>query len=181
MAGLERDITSVLKELGMPDARFGIEHDLSGDLTSDGLDKVKFLFSSNKGVEPDDISKIASGGELSRLMLSVKSLISKKNLLPTIIFDEIDIGVSGNIAGKVGAILKKMAKNMQVVAITHLPQIAGMGEVHYLVYKVVREGTTKTLMKKLERQERIGEIAKMLGDGSITVSASKMAVELLKN
>jgi DNA repair protein RecN (Recombination protein N) len=178
---LEHNITSLLKELGMPDARFRIEHLCSPDLTVDGIDKVKFLFSSNTGIELDDVSKIASGGELSRLMLSIKSLISQKNLLPTIIFDEIDNGVSGNIAGKVGGILKKMAAKMQVIAITHLPQIAGMGEHHLLVYKITDKGTTRSLIKKLERGERIDEIAKMLGKGDITVSASKLAVELLKN
>jgi len=178
---LEKNITNILTELGMPDARVKIDHHISTDLTRDGLDKVKFLFSSNKGVELDDISRIASGGELSRLMLSIKSLISQKNLLPTIIFDEIDIGVSGNIAGKVGVILKKMAKNMQVIAITHLPQIAGMGESHYLVFKMVEERMTKSLMRKLDREERVYEIAKMLGDGNVTLSASKMASELLKN
>jgi DNA repair protein RecN (Recombination protein N) len=178
---LEKNITNILTELGMPDARVKIDHHISTDLTRDGLDKVKFLFSSNKGVELDDISRIASGGELSRLMLSIKSLISQKNLLPTIIFDEIDIGVSGNIAGKVGVILKKMAKNMQVIAITHLPQIAGMGEIHYLVYKIVDDRMTKSLMKILDREERVNEIAKMLGNGNVTLSASKMASELLKN
>jgi DNA repair protein RecN (Recombination protein N) len=181
ISGLEMNIISILQELGMPDARVKIDHHISSDLTRDGLDKVKFLFSSNKGVELDDISRIASGGELSRLMLSIKSLISQKNLLPTIIFDEIDIGVSGNIAGKVGVILKKMAKNMQVIAITHLPQIAGKGEIHYLVYKIVEDRMTKSLMKKLDREERVNEIAKMLGDGNVTLSASKMASELLKN
>jgi DNA repair protein RecN (Recombination protein N) len=181
MIDFERDIVDLLMELGMPDAKVKIDHKLSADLTHDGLDKVKFLFSSNKGVELDDISRIASGGELSRLMLSVKSLISQKNLLPTIIFDEIDMGVSGEVAGKIGIILRKMAKNMQVIAITHLPQIAGMGEIHYLVYKVVEGEMTKSRMKKLGREERINEIAKMLSSDKVTASASKAASELLKN
>ena len=181
MIDFEKNIVNLLKELGMPDARVTIDHKLSADLTHDGLDKVKFLFSSNKGVELDDISKIASGGELSRLMLSVKSLISQKNLLPTIIFDEIDIGVSGEIAGKIGNILGKMAKNMQVIAITHLPQIAGMGEIHYLVYKITEGEMTKSLMKRLGREERINEIAKMLSSDKVTASASRTASELLKN
>ena len=177
----EKDIVGLLRELGMPDARVKIDHKLSTELTNDGLDKVKFLFSSNKGVDLDDISRIASGGELSRLMLSVKSLISQKNLLPTIIFDEIDIGVSGEIAGKIGIILRRMAKKMQVIAITHLPQIAGMGEEHFLVYKVIEEEMTKSRMKKLGREERIHEIAKMLSNDKVTASASKAASELLKN
>jgi DNA repair protein RecN (Recombination protein N) len=177
----ERDIVNLLKELAMPEARVKIDHTLSTELTLDGLDKVKFLFSSNKGIEMDDISRIASGGELSRLMLSIKSLISQKNLLPTIIFDEIDIGVSGEVAGKMGIILRKMAKKMQVIAITHLPQIAGMGEMHYLVYKVVEGEMTKTRMRKLGKEERINEIAKMLSIDKVTPSASKTASELLKN
>ena len=181
MGDFERNIVNLLRELGMPDARVKIDHTLSADLTLDGLDKVKFLFSSNKGVELDDISRIASGGELSRLMLSVKSLISQKNLLPTIIFDEIDIGVSGEVAGKIGNILKKMSKNMQVIAITHLPQIAGMGEIHYLVYKITEGEMTKSRMKKLGREERINEIAKMLSSDKVTESASRTASELLKN
>jgi DNA repair protein RecN (Recombination protein N) len=181
MGDFEKNIVNLLKELGMPDARVKMDHKLSSDLTHDGLDSVKFLFSSNKGVELDDIARIASGGELSRLMLSVKSLISQKNLLPTIIFDEIDIGVSGEIAGKIGIILRKMAKNMQVIAITHLPQIAGMGEIHYLVYKVTEGEMTKSRMKKLDREERINEIAKMLSSDKVTASASKTASELLKN
>ena len=181
MIEFEKNIINILTELGMPDARVKVDHNVYDDITHDGLDKVRFLFSSNKGVELDDISRIASGGELSRLMLSVKSLISQKNLLPTIIFDEIDIGVSGEIAGKVGAILKKMAKNMQVIAITHLPQIAGMGEIHYLVYKVIEDEMTKSRMKKLNREERINEIAKMLSSDKVTASASKTAIELLKN
>jgi DNA repair protein RecN (Recombination protein N) len=181
MIEFEKNIINILTELGMPDARVKVDHNLSDELTHDGLDKVRFLFSSNKGVELDDISRIASGGELSRLMLSIKSLISQKNLLPTIIFDEIDIGVSGEIAAKVGVILRKMAKNMQVIAITHLPQIAGMGEVHYLVYKVIEEEMTKSRMRKLNREERINEIAKMLSSDKVTASASKTASELLKN
>jgi DNA repair protein RecN (Recombination protein N) len=181
MTDFEKNIISLLKDLGMPEAKVKIDHKISDELTPDGIDKVKFLFSSNKGVELDDISRIASGGELSRLMLSVKSLISKKNLLPTIIFDEIDMGVSGEVAGKIGFILKKMAKNMQVIAITHLPQIAGMGEMHYLVYKVVEGEMTKSLMKKLGREERINEIAKMLSSDKVTASASRTASELLKN
>jgi DNA repair protein RecN (Recombination protein N) len=177
----ERDIVNLLKELAMPDARVKIDHVLSSELTHDGLDKVKFLFSSNKGIELDDISRIASGGELSRLMLSIKSLISQKNLLPTIIFDEIDIGVSGEVAGKMGIILRKMAKKMQVIAITHLPQIAGMGEMHYLVYKIIEGEMTKSRMRKLGKEERINEIAKMLSSDKVTPSASKTASELLKN
>ena len=125
------------------------------------------------------MSKIASGGELSRLMLSIKSLISQKNLLPTIIFDEIDSGVSGNIANKVGLILKKIANSMQVIAITHLPQIAGMGDYHYLVFKETDNEIAESRIKQINNDERINEIAKMLSGSKISEIAIKNAKELL--
>ena len=181
MPEFKNEITVILHELGIPDAKVKVDHHCLDGFSFDGIDKLRFLFSSNKGVEMDDVSKIASGGELSRLMLSMKSLISRNNLLPTIIFDEIDMGVSGEVAGKVGAILKKMATNMQVIAITHLPQIAGTGDTHYWVYKVIENEVTRSRMKKLTKEERIHEIAKMLSSGKITPSASKAATELLSN
>ncbi|MCX6250758.1 MAG: DNA repair protein RecN [Bacteroidetes bacterium] len=177
--GIEKSIIDLLIKLGMPDARLQIEHSITGLPYKDGIDKVRFLFSSNPGSELNEISKIASGGELSRLMLSIKSLISQKNLLPTIIFDEIDSGVSGEIAGKVGSILQKMSEDMQVIVITHLPQIAGKGHSHYWVYKSTGDGTTRSQIKLLTKQERIHEIAKMLSDEKVTESANKTANELL--
>ena len=150
-------------------------------MTRDGIDKVRFLFSANKGIEIKELSHTASGGELSRLMLSIKSMISQKNLLPTIFFDEIDNGVSGEIAGKVGAILKRMGNNMQVIAITHLPQIAGKGDQHYWVYKSELNRTTTTFIKQLSSNERVEEIAKMLSNEIVTDSAVKTANELLMN
>ena len=167
--------------LGIPDARIHLELTRCENLSEDGIDLVRFLFSANKGVELDEISKIASGGEQSRLMLSIKSMISQKNLLPTIIFDEIDNGVSGNVAGKVASILKKMGQTMQVIAITHLPQIAGQGESHFWVFKTSENDTTQTHIKKLNRDERIHEIAKMLSNKNVTSSAIKTAEELLMN
>ena len=180
ISSFEKNIVEILVQLGMNDARFKIDHSVKEETGRDGIDKVKFLFSSNKGVELDEISKIASGGELSRLMLSIKSLISQKNLLPTIIFDEIDSGISGEIAGKMGIILKKMAVKMQVIAITHLPQIAGTGDNHLWVYKVNDGDVTRSRIKKLTRDERIHEIAKMLSSGTVTDNASKAAAELLR-
>jgi DNA repair protein RecN (Recombination protein N) len=178
---MEDRITGTLKMLGIPDARFIIERTSGTELKSDGIDQVKFLFSANKGIGPDEISRIASGGEQSRLMLSIKSMISEKNLLPTVIFDEIDNGVSGIVAGKVAAILRSMGKIMQVIAISHLPQIAGQGEMHYGVYKTTVQGAAKTQIRKLNKEERVHEIAKMLSNKNITASAMKTAQELLKN
>jgi DNA repair protein RecN (Recombination protein N) len=172
-------ITEILARLALPDARLRIEHTLLGELTRDGIDSVRFLFSANPGVPMDEISRMASGGELSRLMLSIKSLISSKNLLPTILFDEIDSGVSGETAGKVGTILKAMGETMQVIAITHLPQIAGKGESHYLVFKETEKGTARTFIRKLARDERILEIAKLVSNEKITDAAVRTARELL--
>ncbi|MCX6248290.1 MAG: DNA repair protein RecN [Bacteroidetes bacterium] len=176
---LEDKIRQTLVKLGMEDARIKIELSRLEELTPDGLDEVAFLFSANKGIGLSEISRIASGGELSRLMLSIKSLISQKNLLPTIIFDEIDMGVSGEIAGKVGEILKKMGESMQVIAITHLPQIAGKGQLHYWVFKSTENGTARTQLKKLDQKERVLEIAKMLSNEKISDSAIKTAKELM--
>ena len=178
---MEKKIVEILKMLGIPDARIHLELAVCEELNEDGIDSVRFLFSANKGVELDEISKIASGGEKSRLMLSIKSMISQKNLLPTIIFDEIDNGVSGNVAGKVGSILKKMGQTMQVIAITHLPQIAGHGESHFWVFKTSEKDATKTHIKKLDRDERINEIAKMLSNKNVTSAAIRTAEELLIN
>jgi DNA repair protein RecN (Recombination protein N) len=178
---MENKIIEILKMLGIPDARIRLELTTYETLTEDGVDVVRFLFSANKGVELDEISKIASGGEKSRLMLSIKSMISQQNLLPTIIFDEIDNGVSGNVAGKVGSILRKMGQTMQVIAITHLPQIAGQGESHFWVFKTSEKEATQTNIKKLNREERINEIAKMLSNKKVTSAAMKIAEELLIN
>jgi DNA repair protein RecN (Recombination protein N) len=147
---------------------------------SDGADKVSFMFNANKGGLQKEIAKIASGGELSRLMLAVKSLISTRNLLPTIIFDEIDAGVSGDIAGKVGKILRSMAANMQVIVITHLPQIAGKGDHHFRVYKDIVKDLTVTRISKLDAEGRVEEIAKLLSDEKVTTSAVDAAKELLE-
>jgi DNA repair protein RecN (Recombination protein N) len=178
---LEEKIRQTLIKLGMPDARIQIELNHLEELSPDGVDAVRFLFSANKGIGLSEISRIASGGELSRLMLSIKSLISQKNLLPTIIFDEIDMGVSGEIAGKVGEILRKMGKSMQVIAITHLPQIAGKGQSHYWVYKSNKSEAARTQLKKLDQKERVLEIAKMLSNEKVSEAALKTAKELMGN
>jgi DNA repair protein RecN (Recombination protein N) len=177
----EQEVTQMLSKLGISMAQFRIECLDAGMLTKDGIDKVRFLFSANKGVETRDLSHTASGGELSRLMLSIKSMISQKNLLPTIFFDEIDNGVSGEVAGKVGSILKRMGTKLQVIAITHLPQIAGKGDHHYWVYKTENKLHSTTFIKHLSDKERVGEIAKMLSNEIVTDSAVKTANELLGN
>ncbi|MCX6278388.1 MAG: DNA repair protein RecN [Bacteroidetes bacterium] len=177
----EKEIIGILSRLGIPNAQFKIELLASDDLTRDGVDKIRFFFSANKGFELRELSQTASGGELSRLMLSVKSMISQRNLLPTIIFDEIDNGVSGDIAGKVGTILLAMGSNMQVIAITHLPQIAGKGSHHFWVHKSEEDKISKTFIKKLTITERIEEIAKMLSNEIVTEAARSAANELLNN
>ncbi len=177
----EKEVTGLLVSLGMIHAAFKIEHTFLENFSCDGIDKIRFLFSANKGIPLSDVSKIASGGEQSRLMLSIKSMIFQKNLLPTIVFDEIDSGVSGEIAGKVGDILFRMSKNMQVIVITHLPQIAGKGNHHYRVFKSLEKGISRTGIKKLDRKGRIEEIAKMLSDKNITSAGLQAANELLKN
>ncbi|MGM0532407.1 MAG: DNA repair protein RecN [Bacteroidota bacterium] len=176
---IEKKITSMLKELGIPNASFKIQRTNLETFNEYGLDHVKFLFSANKNVDLEDISRVASGGELSRLMLSLKSTIAETKALPTIIFDEIDSGTSGDIADKMGTIMKEMARNMQVLNITHLPQIASKGDYHYMVYKYDDNESTHTHIKQLEGDERIQEIAKMLSGEELTDTALQNAREFL--
>ena len=165
---IEKQVIEALAEMGMPNSTLKIELSLlppkGGDshLGPDGSDQVRFLFSANKGHALAEMSKVASGGELSRLMLSIKSLIARYTALPTIIFDEIDTGISGEVANKVGQIMERLAGNLQVISITHLPQIASKGQSHYFVYKDDGSATTYTRIKQLTEPERVVEIAKML-------------------
>jgi len=183
---IETNVLSSLAEMGMGNAALSIELSSSADrnsplggLGAHGLDIVKFLFTANKGHALAEMSKVASGGELSRLMLSIKSLIAKNTALPTIIFDEIDTGVSGEVANKVGQIMERLADNLQVITITHLPQIASKGQNHYFVYKDEEGATTYTRIKQLDKQERVMEIAKMLSGDKPGESALQNARELL--
>ena len=144
-----------------------------------GKDEIQFLFAANKGSDFGLLKKVASGGEMSRIMLAVKAILSQYSSLPTIIFDEIDTGVSGEIANKMAQIMKKMSLSMQVFAITHLPQIAGKGKDHFKVYKKVESEQTKSELKLLSPDERITEIAQMLSGSTITESALQHAKELL--
>jgi DNA repair protein RecN (Recombination protein N) len=177
---IESKITELLKQLGMPNARFRISISRKKDFASTGIDTADFLFSANKQTDPEDIARIASGGELSRVMLSLKSLLTKSKNLPTIIFDEIDAGVSGEVADKVGQILSGMGKYMQVVNITHLPQVASRGTMHYHVYKEDAGDSTITRIKLLSPGERILEVARLLSGSEVTETAIKNAKELIK-
>ncbi|HPE19176.1 MAG TPA: DNA repair protein RecN [Tenuifilaceae bacterium] len=176
---LEVEIQKMLKELGMPFASFKVSIIETGNLLPTGTDRVSFLFSANKQISMQEISKVASGGELSRLMLSLKSLMVRTRELPTIIFDEIDTGVSGEVADKMGNIINRIATKMQVINITHLPQIACKGQNHYLVYKDNETETSITRIKKLSSEERLVEIAKMLSGEKITDAAIENAKHLL--
>jgi len=176
---IEKEMHNVLANLGMPSSTFMIRQESLTTFSATGIDKIMFLFSANKGGEVREIHKVASGGELSRLMLAIKSLVLNRNLLPTILFDEIDSGVSGDIAGKVGTIMRNMADHMQVIAITHLPQIAGKADSHILAYKQDGDTLTVSNLKVLSNDERVNEIARMLSDETITESAKITARELL--
>ena len=176
---IERYITSMLKQLGIPNAVFKVSLTSDGDYTATGRDEIGFMFSANKDVSPREISKVASGGEMSRLMLSLKSLLAESVKLPTIIFDEIDTGVSGEVSDKMGDIIKRLSKGVQVINITHLPQIAAKGDNHYLVYKEDTTTATLTKVRRLNRNERIEEIAKMLSGSVITEAAIAHAKALI--
>lgn len=174
-------VKKLLTDLSMPNAEFKISLTQSENLSSNGIDEVMFLFSANKGVELNELHKVASGGELSRLMLTLKAMLATKKRLATIIFDEIDTGVSGEVANKIGVILEKMSKNIQVVSITHLPQMAVKGNHHLFVFKMDDGDRTASYIKTLTKEERITEIAKMLSAGKTTDAALKNAKELLKS
>ncbi|MGF1585355.1 MAG: DNA repair protein RecN [Bacteroidales bacterium] len=176
---LEQHMVKLLILLGIPNARFEVSHQKLSGLSRDGLDKVVFMFSANRQSPPMELSKVASGGEMSRVMLSLKSLIVKSKSLPTIIFDEIDSGVSGEVAGRMGRIMKSMSEHMQVINITHLPQIAGKGDQQFLVYKEDVDNSTHTRIRLLARDERINEIARMLSSDGLTEAARVNAMELM--
>ena len=184
---IENQVIDALAEMGMANSAIKIElnplsaKNADSHLGPDGSDQVRFLFSANKGHALAEMSKVASGGELSRLMLSIKSLIARYTALPTIIFDEIDTGISGEVANKVGQIMERLAGNLQVISITHLPQIASKGQSHYFVYKDNESATTYTRIRQLNKQERVVEIAKMLSGDKPGESALQNARELLGN
>jgi DNA repair protein RecN (Recombination protein N) len=176
---LSQKLEGILALLGMENARFSIQLQMESAFLHNGKDEIQFLFAANKGSDFGLLKKVASGGEMSRIMLAVKAILSQYSSLPTIIFDEIDTGVSGEIANKMAQIMKQMSGAMQVFAITHLPQIAGKGDVHFKVYKKVEQEQTKSELKLLTTDERITEIAQMLSGTDVTESALIHAKELL--
>ena len=180
VAPLAREITSLLQKLGIPHARFEVR--VTGLATPGpaGLDRVDFLFSANRQVEPEELSRCASGGELSRVMLCLKSVLASSSGLPAIIFDEIDSGVSGEVASMVGSILSDMGNTMQVINITHLPQVASRGNLHYHVYKEESDHSTITRVRLLSDDERVTEVARLLSGSTITEAAMRNARELLQ-
>lgn len=172
-------LTAILSQLGMPNARFNFEITHVETYYTVGKDQINLLFSANKGTDFGLLKKVASGGEMSRIMLAVKSVLANYSKLPTIIFDEIDTGVSGEIANKMGDIMKGMSSEMQVFAITHLPQIASKGDQHYKVFKTTQADTTVSELKLLSKDERVREIAEMLSGKDISDSALNHARALL--
>ncbi|MFB1026366.1 MAG: DNA repair protein RecN, partial [Flavobacteriaceae bacterium] len=172
-------LETILTDLGMPNARFKIELTPTDSYLYNGKDQLEFLFTANKGSQLLSLKKAASGGELSRIMLAIKSILSNYQQLPTIMFDEIDTGVSGEIAHKMGRIMEQMSVTMQVFSITHLPQIAAKGQSHFKVYKEDIDETTVTALKKLTNDERVLEIAQMLGGKKVSDSAIAHAKQLL--
>lgn len=179
--GIESKVKKMLVELGMPNAILKIEQEFLGenDFNQTGKDSIRFLFSANKGVAYSEISKVASGGELSRLMLCLKAIVAKLIDLPTVVFDEIDTGVSGETAYKIGNVMNELSSSLQLLAITHLPQIASRGDVHFFVYKEVIGKRTFTKVSRLTSEERIVEVARMLSGDKPTAIAMQNAKELL--
>lgn len=179
ISDLKAQLQTILADLGMPNAQFNIDIASSDHFLPNGKDEISFLFSANKGGHFKALKKAASGGELSRIMLAIKSILSKYIQLPTIMFDEIDTGVSGEISNKMGDIMLQMSKTMQVFSITHLPQIAAKGHSHFKVYKEDIDNITQTNLVKLNHDERVVEIAQMLGGIEMSSSAIAHAKELL--
>jgi DNA repair protein RecN (Recombination protein N) len=177
---IEKEIATLFVELGMPNAVLKIEVQET-EPTISGIDKVGFLFSANKGIAPQEIKNVASGGEFSRLMLAIKYILAGKTAMPTLVFDEIDTGISGEIALKMGKMMQEMSKKHQILTITHLPQIAAQGDKHYFVYKEDTHNRTFTRIKELSLSERVEEIAQMISGSKTSESALQSAKELLNN
>ena len=176
---VQEKVSKLLAKVGMPNARFKIEIQQLQEPGEFGSDQIEFLFDGNKSNRFEPIRKVASGGELSRLMLSIKSLVAQSLDLPTLIFDEIDTGISGEAAKQVGIIMKDLAKNRQLISITHQPQIAGKADAHFFVYKEIKGDSIKTNIRSLNLEERIQAIARMLSGEKPTAAAMENARELL--
>ncbi len=178
---IEKAVVNDLMQLGMPKSKLEVVHEPLPEYMPSGKDSVSFLFSANASIVPAEISKIASGGEMSRLMLAIKNLLRTSKALPTVVFDEIDSGISGEIALRMGAMLKAFSTSAQIINITHLPQIAARGDAHFMVYKYEQNGNTYTSVRRLGEQERVEEVAKMVGGENLTDSTIRTARELLGN
>ena len=176
---IDAELSATLAELGMPSARFTVDVAAQEELMPTGRDRVSFLFSANTGLAPQPVEKIASGGEISRVMLALKALVARSMQLPTIIFDEIDTGVSGQIADAMGRIISNLSRSMQVINITHLPQVASKGKTHFVVYKEDTLLGAMTSIRQLSARERVDEIAKMLSGSTVTAAAVEQAKCLL--
>ncbi|MBR5911410.1 MAG: DNA repair protein RecN [Bacteroidales bacterium] len=175
-----KKVAQLARQLAMPFAVFQVAVESIETFGSKGTDEIRFLFSANKGIAPDDLRRVASGGELSRLMLSIKSAVSDYNYIPTLIFDEIDTGVSGEVAAKIGGIMRQMGQSLQLISITHLLQVASQAEWHYFIYKDNEGERTQSHIRLLDSSERIREIAKMLSNDQITPEALRAAEVLLR-
>ena len=178
-AGFEKQIGMLLDDLGMPHAKLAVQHETQTPSES-GVDKINLLFSANKGIAPQPLKQVASGGEFSRLMFAVKYILADKTALPTIVFDEIDAGISGEISIQMAEMMNKMAQNHQVITITHLPQIAARGRAHYYVYKDNAQDVTASNIRKLNHDERLSELAQMIGGKQFSESSLESARELMK-
>lgn len=178
---LEHKVEQHLHQLGMPKAVFRVSLSASDQFLSKGMDQIEFLFSANTGISPKNIEGLASGGEMARLMLTLKYIMVGNGNLPTILLDEIDTGVSGEVADAMGSMIEKMSQQLQVINITHLPQVAAKGDVHFLVYKEDKMGITATNIRKLSHSERIEELAKMLSGKEVTEAARTHARELIES
>ena len=176
---IEKEVVNLLEELKLPDSKFVMNLTTLEKPNINGINEVQILFTANKGMEPKSIEKAASGGELSRLMLALQYLLSKKKQLPTIIFDEIDTGVSGEVAQKIGNLLSKMGGTMQLLAITHLPQVAGKGQHHWKVQKSHDVEKTVTEVLVLNENQRIEEIARLMSGDNINIAALENAKALM--
>ena len=173
-------VATLVRQLAMPFAQFQVSVEKQENFGNKGTDAICFLFSANKGVAPDDLRRVASGGELSRLMLSIKSAVSSYNYIPTLIFDEIDTGVSGEVAAKIGGIMQQMGNALQLISITHLPQVASKAQHHYFIYKDNDGLRTQSNIRMLNAEERVTEIAKMLSNDQVTPEALRAAEVLLR-
>lgn len=173
-----KEIVRLLKELGIPEAVLKVDHQIE-EPTTTGIDSIEIIFSANKGITPKPLAQVASGGEFSRLMFCFKYVMASKTSMPTLVLDEIDNGISGEIAIKLGNLMKVMAKKHQLITISHLPQIAAKGDTHYFVYKDNSSAKTISNIKALSEQERVEEIAKMIGGATPSKVAFENAKELL--